>query len=112
MKQCRTCREWKIEEDFGWYARAKDGLQYDCRACRGSDRKTFYKANGKYVVPIQDAIQKEGQDKVTEKMVAAIHAWTDEDMDRMIARASQAGPNESVGEMINHAALCGIDALG
>lgn len=39
-KMCRSCRDWLPEASFAKQARAKDGLQSDCRACRSQHYKS------------------------------------------------------------------------
>ena len=81
MKRCRSCKETKGVTEFSRMRLAKDGLQYDCKACNkayrvaNADRKKayqhiYYRANREKLI----AYWAEYREKYPEKVIAAQRA--------------------------------------
>ena len=45
MKQCTTCKEWKLFSEFNKNKTKPDGYQYHCRKCERLYKKQYYLAN-------------------------------------------------------------------
>lgn len=68
MKVCRICNQEKELSEFGKHSQTKDRLRHECKVCRKSESKRYYKENKQDVLAKTSEYYKENKDAHKEIM--------------------------------------------